>query len=218
MPLPISDILNLTQTGLAEMAKARDIASDLAWEKQASIMGSPFQTDIGTQGIISSKPGRSAADTYNLLRLKESAGANAMMSVFADPDSTEQLLKNVGTNYGSYLLKGAATGGVNAIKKDAGLMEDVNPWGSMKKKKRKEYIPEQGPQSYSIRTHTYEYEAPTGTYTQGTGLGDKPEYENTQKYGFNEGQLQSGKGKVSIMPNTGGKAQDLFTGTEEGRR
>jgi hypothetical protein len=233
--VPTSDLFALnsvTQNAVDAVTKARELQGEgnsevavLNTAMTGTTLGAGMNSSGAYRQIASmgnDKTGTRPADIWDTGRQKAIAGGRGISDVFNAPGGTMAMAGALGVNYAKYLSR-QATGGSGglSIMGDIGVgVKNQNPYGFSKRErdmeaKRKFMTTVINP------IITYEYVAPTGEYSQGGGLkgrtsGFRMDYQN-MKYGMNEGELDSGKGRASILPGTGGNTEELLSTTKAGR-
>lgn len=233
MPLPISATSDLTKTvdtardlfsGFTAANQGTAIQNNVSYIKTfAPLYPSNFMaatdwmrnagmnnTEKFDQGNIGG-----AANAHAAGRVLENEGLNKMMGILGTPEGWDTAATSMGPGmFGN--MAGKLSKSMQQLYKEADMLPDINPWGRPVAEQSEEWTEAYGSPTYKQNYVTYEYVAPTGSYTQGEGA-DKPQYENTQKYGWNEGELEGGKGKVSILPGVDNN-EELLSSTKAGRR
>lgn len=245
MPLSTSDLNNIYTSALGARATAANqqyergrfatneitnsmtmaaMGGDLAYEAQKNIknMASPGYGAVlpsltGTRQTTAT--GSSPASIWDTARQNVIGGTQGLIDIFSKSGGAVGLSGILGPNQAKYLAKKAAGGAPDLLGEMGIGTPRQNPYGPSK---RTAALTNPGPIEVTHPTYTYEYEAPTGTYKQGEGLkgrtsGFRMDDQN-MKYGMREGELESGKGRVSILAGTGGNTEELLSTTKADRR
>ena len=224
MPQPLSDIGGILQ-GEQDIMAGRGKQNTISLIKTIQNLPAGFTGDSNLTGAFTLANMGGATAGHRAGREQENKGAEAMAAAVGQSgsymgenakDNVAGIMEGYGANRGTQLMKELANAS-NSLLKNAGMLADVNPWGKENKRQKKKTDVESGPKTLTQDTITYEYEAPEGTYSQGEGAGKTEQYSSGNKFGFKEGQLEGGKGKVSILPNTGGNTEELLSTTKAGR-
>lgn len=225
MPIPLSDAQALLE-GQNKIIAGRAKQNKISLIKTLQNVPAGFSGDANLTGAFDLANMGGATKGHQAGREMENVGATEMAAAVGESgsyaganakDNVESIFNTLGANVAGQAMKNLA-GASNSLYKSAGMLADVNPWGKGSPKMKTKTQAESGPKTLSQDSITYEYVAPEGTYSQGEGTGGKTEqYSASNKFGFKEGQLEGGKGKVSILPNTGGNNEELFSSTKAGR-
>jgi len=233
MPLPISATSDLTKvvdtskelfSGFSTAVQGQGIQNSVSFVKTfkdlfpSGFMGADeWMKNAGKDNTEKFDQGNigGAANAHAAGRVLENEGLNKMMGILGTPGGWDTAAGSMGTEWFRNMT-GKLSDSMKQLYKEADMLPDINPWGRPVANEEEEWTEAYGSPNYTQNYVTYEYTAPTGTYSQGEGA-DKPQYENTQKYGWNEGQLESGKGKVSIIPGVDNN-EELLSSTKAGRR
>jgi len=236
LPLSTSDMTSIanaaarTAGGMARSAEQQYFAG-LAGQagivnsvNMSYIPGVSFNAMSNVRSMGTLAGGSTPASIWDTARQNTIAGGSGLIDAFNKPGGFAGISNELGYNQAMSLARQA---GKASSQNNPGILGDLgigpsvkNPFGTSKREagltnKGNQQIEQVSP------VYTWEYVAPTGTYSQGKGLegrtsGFRMDDQN-MKYGMNEGELESGKGKVSILGGTGGNNEELLKTTKAER-